>query len=161
SNAAATSDSAGSRPSSTDVPAGTSTLPAGKLMRSTADEIWRPVLSAEIAFCATVTGSGGASGSFAHPPLGTLTPPLQTIRSVELTRAAHAGQVRVAMTASSSRSGGEMSQPAPPSQPSAALVKARYHRCVISFSLNDEHEALRQTVREFARDVVAPVIGGY
>jgi alkylation response protein AidB-like acyl-CoA dehydrogenase len=32
---------------------------------------------------------------------------------------------------------------------------------VVSFSLTDEHEALRQTVREFARDVVAPVIGGY
>jgi short-chain 2-methylacyl-CoA dehydrogenase len=32
---------------------------------------------------------------------------------------------------------------------------------VISFSLNDEHEALRQTVQEFARDVVAPVIGGF
>jgi short-chain 2-methylacyl-CoA dehydrogenase len=32
---------------------------------------------------------------------------------------------------------------------------------VISFSLNDEHEALRQTVQDFARDVVAPVIGGF
>ncbi len=32
---------------------------------------------------------------------------------------------------------------------------------VISFSLNDEHEALRQTVRQFAVDAVAPVIGGY
>ncbi|HET7013722.1 MAG TPA: acyl-CoA dehydrogenase family protein [Streptosporangiaceae bacterium] len=32
---------------------------------------------------------------------------------------------------------------------------------MISFSLNDEHEALRQTVQEFARDVVAPVIGGF
>jgi short/branched chain acyl-CoA dehydrogenase len=32
---------------------------------------------------------------------------------------------------------------------------------VISFSLNDEHEALRRTVMEFARDAVAPVIGGY
>jgi short-chain 2-methylacyl-CoA dehydrogenase len=32
---------------------------------------------------------------------------------------------------------------------------------VISFSLNDEHEALAQTVREFARDAVAPVIGGF
>jgi len=32
---------------------------------------------------------------------------------------------------------------------------------VISFSLNDEHEALRQTVCEFAADVVAPVIGGF
>ncbi len=30
---------------------------------------------------------------------------------------------------------------------------------VISFSLNDEHEALRTTVMEFARDAVAPVIG--
>ena len=30
---------------------------------------------------------------------------------------------------------------------------------VISFSLNDEHEALRSTVMEFARQVVAPVIG--
>jgi len=30
---------------------------------------------------------------------------------------------------------------------------------VISFSLNDEHEALRATVRDFAREVVAPVIG--
>ncbi|GII22227.1 acyl-CoA dehydrogenase [Planosporangium mesophilum] len=29
------------------------------------------------------------------------------------------------------------------------------------FRLNDEHEALRQTVREFAVDVVAPVIGDY
>jgi alkylation response protein AidB-like acyl-CoA dehydrogenase len=32
---------------------------------------------------------------------------------------------------------------------------------VISFSLDDEHEALRTTVREFARDVVAPVIGDF
>ncbi|HUC57841.1 MAG TPA: acyl-CoA dehydrogenase family protein [Streptosporangiaceae bacterium] len=32
---------------------------------------------------------------------------------------------------------------------------------MISFSLNDEHEALRQTVCEFAADVVAPVIGGF
>jgi short/branched chain acyl-CoA dehydrogenase len=32
---------------------------------------------------------------------------------------------------------------------------------VISFSLNDEHEALRSTVLEFAREAVAPVIGGY
>jgi len=32
---------------------------------------------------------------------------------------------------------------------------------MVSFTLNEEHEALRSTVREFARDVVAPVIGGY
>lgn len=32
---------------------------------------------------------------------------------------------------------------------------------VISFSLDDEREALRQTVSEFANEVVAPVIGGY
>jgi len=32
---------------------------------------------------------------------------------------------------------------------------------VISFSLDDEHEALRGTVRDFARDVVAPVIGEF
>jgi short/branched chain acyl-CoA dehydrogenase len=32
---------------------------------------------------------------------------------------------------------------------------------VIGFSLDDEHEALRQTVREFATEVVAPVIGGF
>ena len=32
---------------------------------------------------------------------------------------------------------------------------------VISFSLNDEHEALRRTVMEFANDAVAPVIGGF
>ncbi len=32
---------------------------------------------------------------------------------------------------------------------------------MISFSLNDEHEALRQTVHDFAADVVAPVIGGF
>jgi short/branched chain acyl-CoA dehydrogenase len=32
---------------------------------------------------------------------------------------------------------------------------------VISFSLDDEHEALRRTVMEFARDVVAPVIGDF
>ena len=32
---------------------------------------------------------------------------------------------------------------------------------VISFSLDDDHEDLRRTVREFARDVVAPVIGGF
>jgi short/branched chain acyl-CoA dehydrogenase len=30
-----------------------------------------------------------------------------------------------------------------------------------SFALTDEHEQLRATVAEFARDVVAPVIGGY
>src|SRR3954453_2674550 len=32
---------------------------------------------------------------------------------------------------------------------------------MVDFGLNEEHEALRQTVREFARDVVAPVIGDY
>jgi short-chain 2-methylacyl-CoA dehydrogenase len=32
---------------------------------------------------------------------------------------------------------------------------------VISFSLDDEHEALRNTVMEFARQAVAPVIGGF
>jgi alkylation response protein AidB-like acyl-CoA dehydrogenase len=32
---------------------------------------------------------------------------------------------------------------------------------MVDFKLSDEHEALRQTVREFARDVVAPVIGDY
>jgi len=32
---------------------------------------------------------------------------------------------------------------------------------VISYRLDDEHETLRATVEEFARDVVAPVIGGY
>jgi len=32
---------------------------------------------------------------------------------------------------------------------------------VISFSLDDEHEALRSTIMEFARDAVAPVIGGF
>lgn len=32
---------------------------------------------------------------------------------------------------------------------------------MISFSLNDEHEALRRTVMEFAKDAVAPVIGDF
>jgi butyryl-CoA dehydrogenase len=32
---------------------------------------------------------------------------------------------------------------------------------MISFRLSDEHEQLRSTVAEFARDVVAPVIGGF
>jgi len=32
---------------------------------------------------------------------------------------------------------------------------------MVGFTLNEEHEALRSTVEEFARDVVAPVIGGY
>ncbi len=32
---------------------------------------------------------------------------------------------------------------------------------VISFSLDDEHEALRSTVMDFARTAVAPVIGGF
>src|SRR5215467_1409426 len=32
---------------------------------------------------------------------------------------------------------------------------------VISFSLDDEHEALRSTVMEYARAAVAPVIGGF
>jgi short-chain 2-methylacyl-CoA dehydrogenase len=32
---------------------------------------------------------------------------------------------------------------------------------MISYRLSDEHEELRQTVAEFARDVVAPVIGGF
>ncbi|MGH3662891.1 MAG: acyl-CoA dehydrogenase family protein, partial [Micromonosporaceae bacterium] len=31
----------------------------------------------------------------------------------------------------------------------------------MDFTLSDEHEALRQTVREFARDQVAPVIADY
>src|SRR4249920_3598586 len=32
---------------------------------------------------------------------------------------------------------------------------------MISYRLGDDHEQLRVTVAEFARDVVAPVIGGY
>src|SRR5215475_3345537 len=32
---------------------------------------------------------------------------------------------------------------------------------MISFRLEDHHEELKATVAEFARDVVAPVIGGY
>jgi short-chain 2-methylacyl-CoA dehydrogenase len=32
---------------------------------------------------------------------------------------------------------------------------------MVSFLLNDEHEALRASVAEFARDVIAPVIGGF
>src|SRR5580693_3752267 len=32
---------------------------------------------------------------------------------------------------------------------------------MISYELDDEHAELRRTVEEFARDVVAPVIGGY
>ena len=32
---------------------------------------------------------------------------------------------------------------------------------MISYQLAEEHEELRATVAEFARDVVAPVIGGY
>jgi short-chain 2-methylacyl-CoA dehydrogenase len=32
---------------------------------------------------------------------------------------------------------------------------------MFGFTLNEEHEALRGTVQEFAREVVAPVIGGY
>jgi len=32
---------------------------------------------------------------------------------------------------------------------------------MLNFRLDEEHEALRQTVREFARDVVAPVIGDF
>ena len=32
---------------------------------------------------------------------------------------------------------------------------------MIGFTLNEEHEALRSTVEEFAREVVAPVIGGH
>jgi hypothetical protein len=32
---------------------------------------------------------------------------------------------------------------------------------MLDYRLDPEHEALRKTVEEFARDVVAPVIGGY
>jgi short-chain 2-methylacyl-CoA dehydrogenase len=32
---------------------------------------------------------------------------------------------------------------------------------MFGFTLNEEHEALRSTVEEFAREVIAPVIGGY
>jgi short-chain 2-methylacyl-CoA dehydrogenase len=32
---------------------------------------------------------------------------------------------------------------------------------MVGFTLNEEHEALRSTVEDFAREVVAPVIGGY
>jgi short-chain 2-methylacyl-CoA dehydrogenase len=32
---------------------------------------------------------------------------------------------------------------------------------MVSFRLNEEHEALRSTVEDFSREVVAPVIGGY
>jgi short/branched chain acyl-CoA dehydrogenase len=43
----------------------------------------------------------------------------------------------------------------------ADLRGGRYDPGMVSFRLNDEHEALRSTVEDFARDVVAPVIGGY
>jgi short/branched chain acyl-CoA dehydrogenase len=42
-------------------------------------------------------------------------------------------------------------------RPSAPL----YDPEMIGFTLNEEQEALRSTVAEFAREVVAPVIGGY
>ncbi len=32
---------------------------------------------------------------------------------------------------------------------------------MVGFTLNEEQEALRSTVEDFAREVVAPVIGGY
>ncbi|HYK29594.1 MAG TPA: acyl-CoA dehydrogenase family protein, partial [Streptosporangiaceae bacterium] len=32
---------------------------------------------------------------------------------------------------------------------------------MVSFTLNEEHEALRSTVEDFAREVVAPDIGDY
>src|SRR3984957_13586031 len=32
---------------------------------------------------------------------------------------------------------------------------------MVGFTLNEEHEALRRTVEDFAREVVAPIIGGY
>src|SRR5262249_2795865 len=178
SNAAATSDSAGSRPRRTEVPAGTSTLPAGKLIRSTADEIRRPALLPETAFWDTVIGGGGSS---AGTILGRLAPQVKQMRSSEPTSVAQSGQVRVTITARSSLDTeprtalSYQSAPASPSVTigtelpnqrhvhSLALVRMTPGSIagVISFSLDDEHEALRRTVMEFAREAVAPVIGEF
>src|SRR5260221_12235635 len=108
SNAAATSDSAGSRPSMTDVPAGTSTLPAGKVIRSTADEIRRPALLPDKAFWATVIGGGGSS---ADRTLVRLVPHVQQMRASEAISVVQFGIVRVIFTAGSSLDIGATSGP--------------------------------------------------
>jgi hypothetical protein len=77
--AAATSDSAGSRPSSTEVPAGMSTFPVGKVIRSTTPEIPRctGLSSAVMNFC-EIVGVGNSSGSAA---CGKFAPQRKQIRS--------------------------------------------------------------------------------
>src|SRR5262245_47684139 len=43
----------------------------------------------------------------------------------------------------------------------ADTASPRFEEHPIMFMLNDEHEALRDTVRAFAREVIAPVIGDF
>src|SRR5262249_54165725 len=95
SKAAPTSDSAGSLPSSTDVPAGTSTFPAGKLILSTADEIRPPEFAPATAFCETVIGTGGSVEDLA---MGRLAPHVKQMRSSGPTSAEQSGQVLVTIS---------------------------------------------------------------
>jgi short-chain 2-methylacyl-CoA dehydrogenase len=55
------------------------------------------------------------------------------------------------------------SGPAGPCRPQRTLtrVAAGSIQCMVGFALDEEQEALRATVAEFARDVIAPVIGDY
>src|SRR6476619_6366368 len=184
--AAATSDSAGSRPSITDVPAGMSTLPVGKVIRMTTGEMRRrrPVGSGvpqveQTTSAASATevpqlgqkapGSDpaamkrcemvGVSTSSSGPGwCGRFAPHRKQIRSSGWTLTPQSRQLRLAMFSLSCLG----------SQPPLDYRRARPVRSglcegrpMVSYQLAPEQQDLRDSVAQFARDIVAPVIGGY
>src|SRR5712691_7707188 len=183
--AAATSDSAGSRPSSTDVPAGMSTLPVGKVIRMTTGEMRRrrPVGSgsphvAQTTSAASVTGVPqfgqkaasepaamnrcemvGVSTSSSGPELcGRLAPHRKQIRSSGWTLTPQSGQLRLAMFSLSCLGSQPPLDYRRPRPVRSGLCEGRP---MVSYQLAPEQQDLRDSVAQFARDVIAPVIGGY
>src|SRR5436190_12307734 len=196
---AATSDSAGSRPSITDVPAGISTLPVGKVIRMTTGEMRRrrPVGSGvpqveQTTSAASATeapqlgqkapGSDpaamkrcemvGVNTSSSGPGwCGRLAPHRKQIRSSGWTLTPQSGQLRLAMFSLSCLG----SQPPLDYRRPRLVRSGLYHyggttplapppcegRPMVSYQLAPEQQDLRDSVAQFARDVVAPVIGGY
>src|ERR1017187_4932157 len=189
SKAAATRDSAGSRPSRTEVPAGMSTLPVGKVIRMTTGEIRRrrPVGSGSPQVRQTTSAASGtgapqfgqkAAGFKGSDPAamnrwemvgvgrsssgsavcGRFAPHRKQIRSSGWTLTPQSGQLRLAIF-SLSCLGIRAHVRLPP------RLGVRSGLCegddMVSYQLTTEQQDLRATVAEFARDVVAPVIGGY
>src|ERR1019366_2664767 len=89
---------------SKEVPAGTSTLPVGKAIRSTVGAIDPVARSSCLRYsCMIVVGAGGSSS--ADRVLGRLAPQVKQMRSSCLTSAPQAGQVKVTMMAPGQLSG--------------------------------------------------------